>query len=1144
MDKEKNDGIENNIDDILKHLKSTYENQDASLGGAKGTEDEKSENISPDDISERLRRQFMSDGEELSGFSDSEYDIDESLMSEFIEEAEKVETEKTETDEEKDGGLSQSEEITAEELSEEREGELTEETDESGKSPALSDTTELTAVEEEADNASEIVEIVIPIIDGVMSATNDPRAEIETDGDDNDDTEDDGDFYSEDGPESNFVLFADDEVNDDELFEDGEDEEVFVEEDGEKETLEIQDKPLVADAQSEEALDAVEEDLPWYTDDELLKASAFDENVTVDLAANIILPLNKEEIEIDEDAPDELEIAIDEALEAEEEEKEKLVEQSVSEAVTQETEDVPAVSDEQQPAYDTEESNEILVDDREENDALLVDGDVSENEEVLLSDSDEAAEINEADESKLQYNEEEKPAYSLFGGKNEQPQNAVQDEDDPISFYKTIVAARTEREHQYGYPITEPSNLSGVYEADFKPLDIEPVDKAFDEVCADSIPAEKRDEETFIESAQTEQTVGETNYDTVGEIDLGDYFDISERLEGEPFDLRDNEEIGTLLEFEDDYTEEVESVEKDRPKIFKMFRRVCMFALPAIILWLELMPILGIVPDGFLDYEAFRAVYVLIDAQLFLFVAALNYEKLLDGVKKMLSPMANFYSVLSVTVISTLLGSILSCFCMTDDVPRLYNFISAFYLLLSYLLEYFERRRKKEGTDILEKGDGVFTIRRSQGKNSSAEKMYSGGVDPDKSIFELVEIEEKSFYPAFSREKVEKNSNFSNGIIIGAITPAIIFGIIMAVLTMVFDRGLYMAFNTFSFGVVAISPVSAIVAYYLPLLISHKRLLSRGCVIAGYESARDVADCDVLIFNDTHLFKDCEAKDAGIKLFCDESKTRELFVCLACAYAKIGGPMKNTFSSVLGNESHKVSMIRIARNGFEAVIDNKNNLIVGSAEYLSRYGIYAEGGRDGKESGVIYVSLNSELSAKINVFYRTQPLFEALSEILDDNNVRSVIETYDPMITGKYVARVRDAFLSPISVIHKNINDYKAGSKGKYPLLRFGVFATASRLKLVELICFCKSLCKIRRINNVVLIGSYIFSCLLCISFVINGAIVNANMLWVLLYQLALMGIYAFSAIKLLPLSFEGMQEKKSREEQRKQKRENKNRYE
>ena len=761
MDKEKNDGIENNIDDILKHLKSTYENQDASLGGAKGTEDEKSENISPDDISERLRRQFMSDGEELSGFSDSEYDIDESLMSEFIEEAEKVETEKTETDEEKDGGLSQSEEITAEELSEEREGELTEETDESGKSPALSDTTELPAVEEEADNASEIVEIVIPIIDGVMSATNDPRAEIETDGDDNDDTEDDGDFYSEDGPESNFVLFADDEVNDDELFEDGEDEEVFVEEDGEKETLEIQDKPLVADAQSEEALDAVEEDLPWYTDDELLKASAFDENVTVDLAANIILPLNKEEIEIDEDAPDELEIAIDEALEAEEEEK--LVEQSVSEAVTQETEDVPAVSDEQQPAYDTEESNEILVDDREENDELLVDGDVSENEEVLLSDSDEA------DESKLQYNEEEKPAYSLFGTKNEQPQNAVQDEDDPISFYKTIVAARTEREHQYGYPITEPSNLSGVYEADFKPLDIEPVDKAFDEVCADSIPAEKRDEETFIESAQTEQTVGETNYDTVGEIDLGDYFDISERLEGEPFDLRDNEEIGSLIEFEDDYTEEVESVEKDRPKIFKMFRRVCMFALPAIILWLELMPILGIVPDGFLDYEAFRAVYVLIDAQLLLFVAALNYEKLLDGVKKMLSPMANFYSVLSVTVISTLLGSILSCFCMTDDVPRLYNFISAFYLLLSYLLEYFERRRKKEGTDILEKGDGVFTIRRSQGKNSSAEKMYSGGVDPDKSIFELVEIEEKSFYPAFSREKVEKNSNFSNGIIIGAI---------------------------------------------------------------------------------------------------------------------------------------------------------------------------------------------------------------------------------------------------------------------------------------------------------------------------------------------------------------------------------------
>ncbi len=1059
MDKEKHNDIENNIDDILKNLKDKYENQDAPLADVEVFENEKNENISPDEINERLIEKFMGNKKESSKAGKSEYSIDESLMSEFIDEAEVVEE-------------SEVEEV-AEEIEEEN----------------------------EEGTVSEIVEIVIPIIDAVSTEGEniEEAEEAEEDGEDYGDDEEGEDFYAEENAENAFVLFADDEVNDEDIFlEEEEDEETFVEDEYDSETdFAAESAEITESTEGENIEEAEEGDLPWYTDDELsINEESLEETEEEEEAkeAAIILPFDENEINIDEDAPDEFEKALDEELRAEEEKE--LVEEAVSGVVEEEM--------------------------------LSLEG-----EEVAVPQDDikELPSNEVVEESAPQKEEEEVPAYSLFGDKKQQETKSVADEEDSLSFYKTIIAARTEREMQYGYPITEPSNVSDVYEGDFKASDIEPVDKAFDEISIDNIQEDRKDEEAFIATEVAE------------EGDDSDFYDALEANE-EPQTEENAGEVQPIIEFEEDVADEREVEEKELSKLVKILKRVCMFALPLIILWLELMPILGIVPEGFLDYESFRAAYVLIDAQLLIFMAALNYEKLLDGLKKIISPAANFYSVLSMTVISTLLGSILSCFCMTDDVPRLYNFISALYLLVSYVLEYFERRRRREGTEILEKGEGVFTVHRSQGKNSLAEKMYAGGVDPDKSIFEPVEIETESYYPAFSREKVEKNKNFSNGLIIGAITPAIIFGIIMAVVAIVFERGLYTAFNTFSFAVVATSPVSAMVAYYLPLHIAHKRLSPRGCVIAGYESAAEIADCDALIFGDTHLFKECDAKEAGIKLFCDESKTRELFVCLACAYAKIGGPMKNTFSSVLGSESHKVSMIRITRNGFEAVIDNKNNLIVGSAEYLGRYGIYVEGAHDNKETGVIYVALNSAISAKISVFYRTQPLFEALLEILDDYDVRSVIETYDPMITGKYVARARDAFLSPISVVHKNINDYKTEGKAKQPLSRFGAFATASRLKLVELICFCKSLGKIRKVNNAILIGSYIFSGLLCASFVVNGAVTSVNMLWVLFYQLALTGIYAFSAIKLLPLSFEGMQEKRKREERRKQERENKERYE
>ena len=47
----------------------------------------------------------------------------------------------------------------------------------------------------------------------------------------------------------------------------------------------------------------------------------------------------------------------------------------------------------------------------------------------------------------------------------------------------------------------------------------------------------------------------------------------------------------------------------------------------------------------------------------------------------------------------------------------------------------------------------------------------------------------------------------------------------------------------------------------------------------------------------------------------------------------------------------------------------------------------------------------------------------------------------------------------------------------------------------------------------------------------IGGAIENVNMLWVLTYQIILATLHIVAAIKFLPLSFDAMQEKRTREE-------------
>ena len=249
--------------------------------------------------------------------------------------------------------------------------------------------------------------------------------------------------------------------------------------------------------------------------------------------------------------------------------------------------------------------------------------------------------------------------------------------------------------------------------------------------------------------------------------------------------------------------------------------------------------------------------------------------------------------------------------------------------------------------------------------------------------------------------------------------------------------------------------------------------------------------------------------------------------------------MRDTFSSVLGDEAHSVNMIRITRNGFEAVVDGKMSLIVGSSDYLARYGIVTDRS-DAKDPGVLFVALNSVLSAKISVKYRTQPLFEALCTVLDEHDVRCVIETYDPVISGKYVARCRETDGS-VSVVHKNVNDYNMPPSEKAAIGKFGAFCTASRLKLVELVVFCKKLIGLRKINTAILIASYVSVAVISILLAVGGAIENVNLLWALLYQAVLIAAYVVAAVKFLPLSFDAVQDKKEREENRKQEKENSN---
>lgn len=713
------------------------------------------------------------------------------------------------------------------------------------------------------------------------------------------------------------------------------------------------------------------------------------------------------------------------------------------------------------------------------------------------------------EEAPLVFDESDKD----FSFEEEEPATMTSSSDEEEeSFYKTITTA----EHETLAKRAAMRNLDEVMvddsfkdneidgEYDFDGEEEKQILASNSEVVADG-DIEDGVEEAFILQNSFEKKYGIST----------DFLD-SDAVENTP-DLADELHSSELEMGEDKDTEDHETV---KSSIWQTLRPYALGVLAALILFFELLPPLGIVPDGLFDYTEHGVIYILFDMQLLFFAAALYWKKLFDGFMNLIRSTVNVYSILSLTVIIAALYSIVACFCTGSEMPKLYNSIVAIYIFVSYIIDSVDSKRVRRSIGELIAADNIFTLSRSHGKNSSADKMYLGGVAPDKNIYEPVGVSGTKYTKNFVNDRAYTKDKT----VIYAVTPVIIFSLLIAVSAMMLGEDFSYVINSMTVTFLSLAPLSAIVSSFLPIFISYRRLQSRGCIIPSYRGAKSVADCDAIIFSDSHLFKDATSKDNGIKIY-DQTKTAEVLSCLDTVYRAIGGPMEKVFSGANSSgKARKINIIRITRSGIEAVIDDRTSIILGSSDYLMRYGISTDFSADKKNSlGLLYVAMNSRLVASLSLSYKTEPLFEMLCELMGDNGIDTVIGTYDPVISSAFVANCRKGVEHdyPVSVVHKNKTDYYKKEKDDVSASKCGVFAISSRLKLVELAIFCKRIITISKIYSLIRSASFVFAVILSTIFTISGLMEYVNLLWVLVYQLLLVLSFFLVAHRWLPSTLE-----------------------
>ncbi len=609
----------------------------------------------------------------------------------------------------------------------------------------------------------------------------------------------------------------------------------------------------------------------------------------------------------------------------------------------------------------------------------------------------------------------------------------------------------------------------------------------------------------FCEKQELEKTIGDEKVDDFLK------FEDSTEIESEPtkdFEEKEYVDFGQ--------NDEIQSRYKRNHTHSLIAMLGCAFiALVALIF--ELLPTFGVELTGVLSYVEFPAVYALIGLQFVAFAVAIYYKKLWNGLKRAFSLTPNTYSIIALilgltAVYDTVIVIILSV--TGDALPSMYNALAVIVTAFLAGADYLNVVLEMKAFGVYSSNAKKYTMVKECRHGGIGEKMYDGGIEEDKNIYSIKSIDFPNGFFRSMRAKHQKNKLLTMLTI-----PVLIVGIIASVVAAILGASAYASTAAFIVCVYAILPVVIIFTEILPYTVAMIRLTKRGSAFTGTEAVKKYGDCHVFVFNDLHMFKKCKTEDIGIAIY-DTSVGYLVLGCIDALYSKIGGPlsgMKMNLPDVF--KFQNVAIRRITKNGIEAIIDKKHTLIVGEASFMQRYGLNFPPNEKENGRSTLCVSLNGKISAKLSVKYETEPVFEMLAERLNSEGVFCAIQTYDPLINSAMLAASRTIGSSPISVVHKNSEDFATENTKRYRSEADGVISCGSRLKLAEVVVWIKRLKKLDCITQKIAIAFSVTGALIATMLLVFGIIEYVNQLYVLLYLLTELIAMLALTFTLLPTS-------------------------
>jgi len=570
--------------------------------------------------------------------------------------------------------------------------------------------------------------------------------------------------------------------------------------------------------------------------------------------------------------------------------------------------------------------------------------------------------------------------------------------------------------------------------------------------------------------------------------------------------------------------EEGESQEEKRKRILEqyseytqmlpgiVFRFAISSVMALVIMIYELLPLLGIINRG-----AFPIPYILIGIACAIACVCPSYKQLWDGAKQIAVNKPTGYSMVFILSVVTLIYDVSLFFLKSEaETYPVFHFLLACVMVIAILYEWQLMRSERKCfefffKDILDSNEeksesdvnqSKVTLYLSEGKNSTAEKMYAGGLDASQKIYTAVETNRVEASLG-ALKKISKKRQLSMYFVI----PSVVLSVVMLFVALIMGHDIQAGFCAMMITLLLTLPVVALISVWLPFDRMRAKGNARGYSFASEASMEHYSNADMLIFKDTHLFSKITSSNVNLVLY-DATPNDVLLACLDCVYSRIGGPMSDSFKGGKKNFEN-CRIVRIAKSGIEAVVENNYSVLIGSEAFMQRYGIsFPNVSLNNAEDKVftLCVSINGRASARLAARYSANDMFEMFSSRLYENGIYCVIETFDPMINTELIARVLPQKHTPLNIVHLNAQNLGEKNINENDAFLFDVvekelevITHTSRLNLAVALTDAKQMKKLRKRVNLLSAGFSALGLILTLLAVLIGFTTAFNEFWVFL---------------------------------------------